>query len=487
MLLAVGALALGAVAVNCNGNKKEPTQDLGTARLAIMTSPGVNIATVNYTISGNGITPRTGTIAVSNPGATVSVLVSGIPAGMGYIVELTATSTDGNTMCSGTSMPFAVVAGQTTLVSVRLDCRAGNNNGSVSVNGVFNNCPAINSYTAAPLATAAGGGTIAVGSSASDLDMADTLAYAWTATGGSFAPPGAANSVYTCGPPGPQTLTISVSDSKCTTTATIAVTCVALECGNGMVGAGEECEPPGTATCDANCQRVPVCGDTFTDAPETCDPSNINPNPTIPVGPNVNTCSATCQTIPIECGNGMIQMGETCDPPGAIPGSSDICLPTCQRMMQVPASCGDNIVQPGPPRNETCEPPNTPICDSMCHETCSPCRLMNCDQTFAGCHLYTGMNRTLCDAALNCMKTSHCVDVSGDATPCYCGTASVTACLTGGANGVCRAAFEAACLVAPGDPMLECPFRLVDPAFPVGGAVNQVGCDAAFCPMQCPR
>ncbi|MCK6549988.1 DUF4215 domain-containing protein, partial [Myxococcota bacterium] len=53
-------------------------------------------------------------------------------------------------------------------------------------------------------------------------------------------------------------------------------------CGDGVVqghrwdGAtfGEECEPASTATCDATCQRVPVCGDRFIDAPETCDDGN---------------------------------------------------------------------------------------------------------------------------------------------------------------------------------------------------------------------
>jgi hypothetical protein len=29
------------------------------------------------------------------------------------------------------------------------------------------------------------------------------------------------------------------------------------ECGNGVVEPGESCEPPGTATCDADCQRIP--------------------------------------------------------------------------------------------------------------------------------------------------------------------------------------------------------------------------------------
>jgi hypothetical protein len=43
-------------------------------------------------------------------------------------------------------------------------------------------------------------------------------------------------------------------------------------CGNNKIEAGEECEPPGTATCDDSCQqRSPGCGDGFVDANEECD------------------------------------------------------------------------------------------------------------------------------------------------------------------------------------------------------------------------
>lgn len=45
----------------------------------------------------------------------------------------------------------------------------------------------------------------------------------------------------------------------------------ASRCGNGEVEAGEQCEPPGTASCDAACQRIPTCGDGFVDPGEACD------------------------------------------------------------------------------------------------------------------------------------------------------------------------------------------------------------------------
>jgi len=143
--------------------------------------------------------------------------------------------------------------------------------------------------------------------------------------------------------------------------------CSLIVCGNGSLEPGEECEPPGTGTCDAGCQRVPLCGDGFTDAPEQCDP------------PDGTTCDALCRTI--VCGNGIVQPGEECDPPA--PG---VCSGACQR---VPL-CGDGFVD----APETCDPPDGVTCTATCHtivcgdgqvqgvEECDPPDGITCD---AGC------------------------------------------------------------------------------------------------------
>src|SRR5262245_17934697 len=91
------ALLAGLAIAGCAPQATTEARPLsGTVSFAIFTSPGVEVRTVSYAISGNGILPRTGIIDVGGAGATVSVLVSGIPAGAGYRVELAATSTDGN-------------------------------------------------------------------------------------------------------------------------------------------------------------------------------------------------------------------------------------------------------------------------------------------------------------------------------------------------------------------------------------------------------
>jgi len=90
-------------------------------------------------------------------------------------------------------------------------------------------------------------------------------------------------------------------------------------CGNGMVEAGEQCEPPNTPTCDANCQIItppptPVCGNGLIEAGEQCDP------------PDGISCDNNCQIIitppqPAHCTNNQwdgdesdLDCGGSCNP-----------------------------------------------------------------------------------------------------------------------------------------------------------------------------
>ncbi len=164
------------------------------------------------------------------------------------------------------------------------------------------------------------------------------------------------------------TATCVASDPASTSvSADVRLTCFNL-CGNGQVdaGAGEECDPPNTPTCDASCQRVPVCGDGFVDAPEACDP------------PNGTTCDVDC--TPISCGNGQVEPGEECEPPGT---------PTCDAGCQRVPVCGDGLVD----APEACDPPNGTTCAADCSaivcgdgtvegsEECDPPHPLTCDPT----------------------------------------------------------------------------------------------------------
>ncbi len=75
--------------------------------------------------------------------------------------------------------------------------------------------------------------------------------------------------------------------SACTGGLCAGGACAPSSCGDGCVDAtaGEECEPPATGSCDASCQLV-VCGNGLREMGETCDDGNTT---------NLDGCSASCR------------------------------------------------------------------------------------------------------------------------------------------------------------------------------------------------
>lgn len=75
-----------------------------------------------------------------------------------------------------------------------------------------------------------------------------------------------------------------------------------------------------------------ACGDGDVDAGEQCDP----PGSTIPClsgGPGFQTCQSDCTwgscTIGASCGNGVVESGEQCDPPGSFCPNGQTCTASC--------------------------------------------------------------------------------------------------------------------------------------------------------------
>jgi cysteine-rich repeat protein len=503
LVLALATSVAGIASVNCSGKQKTvQTAEVGTVGLALQLSPGVVVDKVDYEITGSGLPAIKGSVPVTDPGATVSLLVSGIPAGTGYKIELGAKSPDGKTSCAG-SATFDVVASQTTSVSVKMQCRGPNERGSISISASFNNCPALTSFVAAPLAVSVGG-TINVGAAASDADEGAKLTFAWTTTAGKFADAAAASTGFTCSAGGAQTLTVTVSDGACEDTATIPVSCVALLCGNGKVDDGETCDDGNSAdgdACPSDC-TLAVCGDRKIEGAETCDDGNTAAGDNCPADctlavcgdgaveasescepPNTATCSATCQRI-VGCGNGAVDAGEDCDDGNTTAG--DGCSASCK----AEPVCGNGKVEAP---TETCEPPNTASCDAKCQtvNACKTCEQAQCPALVTQCENATGNaaagpatgtpRKQLCLELLDCVRTSKCA--AGQVEDCFCGPGvDPIACITGGATGVCKAKFEAAAETTNGVTVSE---RFADPNFAVGNAVRLLQCDKEFCSATC--
>jgi cysteine-rich repeat protein len=118
-------------------------------------------------------------------------------------------------------------------------------------------------------------------------------------------------------------------------------------CGDGILALanGEVCDDGNNIDgdgCSADCGVEPpkFCGDGIVQANEDCEP------------PNVGNCGADCKWIPPHCGNGILDLslGEECEPP-----NTATCTADCKNIVPstCPAHCNPNV-------------PN-----NLCHETTS--------------------------------------------------------------------------------------------------------------------
>ena len=178
-------------------------------------------------------------------------------------------------------------------------------------------------------------------------------------------------------------------------------------CGNGMPDPGEECDSDnvgrrsceeqglvGQVSCDANCRidfstctmpEVDPCGNGQLDAGEDCDGANLNGMTCVSLGAGFVSgdlaCGADCSfdssrcvfQVVDPCGNGRLDMGETCDDLNQIGG--DGCDDFCQvednwECMNEPSECrkkcGNGKVDIG----EQCDDGNY-IDDDGCDRICT--------------------------------------------------------------------------------------------------------------------
>ena len=102
----IGALAFA-------GCASDDTPASGGVMIELELSDGTQIDEVSYEVSRNDKELMSGSINTSSPGSTASIEIYGLPEAKGYNIEMTATSTDGETTCSG-SASFNVFIGQVT-------------------------------------------------------------------------------------------------------------------------------------------------------------------------------------------------------------------------------------------------------------------------------------------------------------------------------------------------------------------------------------
>jgi len=105
-------------------------------------------------------------------------------------------------------------------------------------------------------------------------------------------------------------------------------------CGNGVVETGEQCDPPSPGVCDASC-RLGGSTTTTTTSSTTTSSTTTETTTTTTVLTSSTTSSppptdTTTTTMPVAvCGNGKVEPGEECDPPGAACPPDGTCQGDC--------------------------------------------------------------------------------------------------------------------------------------------------------------
>jgi hypothetical protein len=204
-----------------------PAVSTGTVGLELSLSPSVSVSTVSYTLTGPGDYDQTGAINVSGSPA-VTAMLGGIPAGSGYLMSLSAVSTDGSTFCSGMSSLFAIAATGSTPVPVQLACSMpAPDAGSIAVTATTSQCPTIDQVTVLPTTTMVGTAVSLLGSGRGPNPA--SLSYSWSASSGTFDNSFSQSPMFTCTAAGPVTITLTLTDGSdaagCVAVQSVTVTC----------------------------------------------------------------------------------------------------------------------------------------------------------------------------------------------------------------------------------------------------------------------
>ncbi|MGA7123884.1 MAG: hypothetical protein WBY94_27525 [Polyangiaceae bacterium] len=288
--LGAGLVAWAAAAISCSGpvvkagpagvgtpmaNSGGPARvgvvgsngrDTGTVGGHLSLGPGVSLTSLQWTIT-NGGAPYTGTVNIGDAQA-VEWVAGGILKGTGYMLTVSGADTEGDP-CSGTTMPFTVLAGETVQVVLAVTCvvpvdsgvaAADVTTGSAAVDAsvplitsTFIACPSITSLSLNPAAQ-----VIGTPAQLGVMTKGPHPMITWTVTpagDGTFSDANAATPTFTCATTAHNPLTISA-----TLVASDSGLCTGQEV--TALSAFFDCEPLG-APCgkaDAGSSDSGTCG-----------------------------------------------------------------------------------------------------------------------------------------------------------------------------------------------------------------------------------
>jgi hypothetical protein len=219
LIAALAASALGVLAAACN---HAPHSNRSGIDLTVTVPADVKVKELSYAVIGNGIKPLVGQWHTAQPQQQFEKLITNIPPGADYVVQVVAKSIDGKKTCTHQTKA-SVRKDAITRVHVALTCMGGDGSIVISV-GVGCTEVQLATFTASPLAASVGG-TIALMATALEFD-AGMLDYEWTATAGSFADPTAPQTTYRCETAGHIKLNLLVVSDICQENHDIEIDCL---------------------------------------------------------------------------------------------------------------------------------------------------------------------------------------------------------------------------------------------------------------------
>jgi hypothetical protein len=205
-----------------DGQSEFLSEARGSVSLDLKVAQGVDLLSLDYEISGNGLS-RKGSFDMSQASG-FRFSLGGVPAGNGYELKLVGSDgAGGGVRCDG-STKFDVRPGKTTSVKVNLRCHVVGN-GGVEVEGSVNVCPVLDGVSALPQEVLVGG-TVLLSAAVRDLDAKPSpVTLKWTATNGTLSSSSTTDTQLICTAPGAVKVTLAVTDGDCEESLDTTVTC----------------------------------------------------------------------------------------------------------------------------------------------------------------------------------------------------------------------------------------------------------------------
>jgi hypothetical protein len=430
----------------------EHTSEDGTGSLGLrLDNPdGSQVDSVQYVlthIGGDGgvVTDRSGNVATDHS-ESIEFLIGGVPAGSGYAITVTASTTNGGIRCLGSASGIVIVAQKTTSLALQLLCTAaGNDGGALYVVGMQYNCATWNSLSTVlpdhsngnaataldPCADAAGeANLINLNATATGPDP-NGLTYHWSQSAdagivGGFGADHVAG--LTDMAAGPADATTFFCLHPGTTTITLLIT-------DGPVADAGMCTAnlqtvTTTVTCEANSAAMPVI-ECLGDIPDPCPP--------LDVCAAVHACTNK-QTDSNNCG----ACGTVCNADAGLSCVNGACVTS------PPPMTTDGVLNAVGAACDGCAHTHGCVDDTTAGTISENCEDQTGNATAGPAQ--GSANSTLCFAELQCVlpPVNSCARVTSGSTvgaaigPCYCGTNEPgTGCLSAtDQNGVCRTPME---------------------------------------------